>query len=32
MQERSALIKEIVRRLMAADWKTLWFVYKYLEE
>ena len=31
MHERTAIIKEIVRRLKSADWKTLWFIFYYLE-
>ena len=27
MQDRASVIKEIVRRLRAADWKTIWFIF-----
>ena len=32
MQDRASVIKEIVRRLRAADWKTIWFIFYYLAE
>ena len=31
MQDRDSIIKKIVRRLLTADWKTIWFIYYYLE-
>lgn len=32
MRDRAAIIKDIVRKLKAADWKTIWFIYHYLGE
>lgn len=32
MQDRASIIKEIIRRLKAADWDTIWFIFFYLGE